>query len=474
MKKIGIFFLCLLLSIFLPVSVVSAAPESATTSADTPTFDASFDNNKGALYANGTPITISTDGTNTRISWEGGSVIVPSSVRVFGGGVADTNYVSSNITMVGGSVRNIFGGGLSIDETKPANVNDTQITIVNGTVTAGVYGGGLLYSEVSKATINVENGTIEAVVGGGAASTRIADVSYNSGTEEHPELSGTRVDSVSVTIEGGDFGSIFGGGQGYSYTKNTSINILGGSMYYVIAGGSNGYTESAQVDIRGGMIQVYQSVNRGVVKEVETVVTGGAISSFYVGGEPIADVTGTIDKADISILGGQIATLSAGISNSLPLDVTQSDYKVAFVTGSVINNVITQGADSFSYTIAFEKSIYRISQRTPFIPNLVITTNPTGFESLINEDLINFSTSDDNIAMVNSKGLVFGLKDGTVTISAKLFDHEATTSVKVNGLPINMVLEYIFMVILAIVLIVLLAIFIILKTLFNLIFRRSL
>ena len=144
MKKLGTFILCAIMLFLLPISVVSAAPDNTTLSL-TPTYDASFDNNKGALYANGTPITISGDGVQTEVSWEGGSVIVPNSVRVFGGGVAGTNYENSNITMLGGSVKNIYGGGFSVDETLPANVNEAYITVVNGTVTAGVYGGGLLW-----------------------------------------------------------------------------------------------------------------------------------------------------------------------------------------------------------------------------------------------------------------------------------------------------------------------------------------
>ena len=94
-------------------------------------------------------------------------------------------------------------------------------------------------------------------------------------------------------------------------------------------------------------------------------------------------------------------------------------------------------------------------------------------ENLIDKDLITFSSSDDTIAMVNSEGTVIGLRDGTVSIGAILFDHTASTALTVNGLPVNMILEAIFMVILGIVLIVLFAVFFILKAIFNLLFRRN-
>ncbi len=470
MRRIGSYILCALLAVFLPASVVYAAPDQAVTAA-IPAFDASFDNNKGAFYANGTPVTISADGTQTRVSWAGGSILVPNTVRVFGGGTAGSIHDSSDITMTGGTVSHIYGGGFSVDETQPANVNRASIKITSGTVGSGVYGGGLLYSEVGQTTIHIEKGTIQAVLGGGAASAVIAGVSYNSGTQEHPELSGTRVDQASILLKDGTYHSVWGGGQGYSYTKEAKVSIQGGTIDYVTAGGSNGLTENVQTEIRSGIVRVYQSVNRGLVKEVNTIVTGAAIETFYVGGETAPDVTGTLNGADIRILGGSVATLRAGTSNSLPIIIAQPDYRVSFVTGTVTNNEIEQGTESFSYTIQFKRSQYRIPRATEFEPKIIITTTPTGYESMLDRELISFSSSDDTVVMINSEGTIIGLKNGTAQIWAKLFDQVAVASVEVRGVPVNYVLQMIFTFLLGIVLIALFIIFAVLRKIFCFITR---
>ena len=53
----------------------------------------------------------------------------------------------------------------------------------NGTILTTLMGGGLIYTNVENTNITINGGTVAAVVGGGAASAKISGVSYSAGKE---------------------------------------------------------------------------------------------------------------------------------------------------------------------------------------------------------------------------------------------------------------------------------------------------
>lgn len=334
--------------------------------ADGPIYDATFNNNQGAFFANGTDITIDiNDDNNTIISWQDGNQIVPPTVTVFGGGNEGTSYESSNITMNSGEVTRIVGGGLSTNSESIAKVENSNITINGGIVSLGISGGGFLYAEVTNANVTVNNGTIGDIEGGGFASVSINGIWYSVGTEENPQNSENRTENANIIINGGsiifkdsDYGLVFGGGQGYSYVGTSNITINGGdlSKAYLTAGGSNGYTEESNVKINDGNIMVYQSVNRGIVEDANLVVSGGTIDNLYVGGETTdSTVTGIINNADISLIAGTVNTLEAGKSNSQVITIDNDDYVVAKTEDvEIINDNIPSGEIEISYDISIE------------------------------------------------------------------------------------------------------------------------
>ncbi len=282
MKKKVLFFVMTVVASFLLMPTVFA--QSAPVY-DTP---ANMDGNPVELFfANGTPITISerTDGKEgALITWEGGSQTVGPNANIFGASHEDdTRYETTSITMNGGTVRNIIGGGLH-----KSNVGTTKI-VVNG-------------------------GTVVAIQGGGAASfsNTACHRPWHSG---EPKNSPNRVDVANVTINhvDGTVYTVYGGGEGISYTGKTTVNIVDGSFTYVIAGGSNGYTGEATMNIRGGTIGTLQSVNRGSMEKAMMEVSGGTITNAYVGGDASdSDVTGTIDTASMNITAGTVKKVAVG------------------------------------------------------------------------------------------------------------------------------------------------------------------
>lgn len=299
MKK-KLLFVIVACAFFLPATVFAAkAPK--------------FDESKNLFFANGTPITIEerTDGQEgALIKWDGGEQLVPVNTSVFAGSHnSDEAIETASITMNGGTVKNIIGGGLHKSIVKKATV-----VMNNGTVTGSVMGGGAHHLK--------QNGD------GDFINSTVAD-------SKDRTKAITIVDETTVTINGGTVKyGVWGGGESYSYTGKTTLTINAGKFNYVTAGGSNGYTGDASLNIYGGEIAITQGVNRGEMDNISFVVNGGKINKLYAGGEPDGSVNGIInDSIDLKIADGEIATISAGTSggpNSLATDLVVAEINSKF------------------------------------------------------------------------------------------------------------------------------------------------
>lgn len=250
-------------------------------------------NNVLYFFANGTPITIQdrTDGeAGALITWEDGEMLVGEQTNVFGGRHDDDTSTNGNITMVGGSVRNIFGGGLH-------------------------------KSHTVLSTVNISGGKALSVCGGGASSlTKLCGCNsyyYTGDAVESPCV----CDEARVTITGGEITStIYGGGEGINYCKKVVLNV-GGSLVteYVTPGGANGQTDEAVVIVSdSAVIKCLQGVNRGLTKVVKMNINGGNITGLFAGGEipfvdsATIDPTGTFESVKITISSGNVENLSLG------------------------------------------------------------------------------------------------------------------------------------------------------------------
>ena len=265
-----------------------------------------------SLYANGTPITIEerTDGTaGALIKWEGGEALVAENTSVFGGSHnSDEAIESASITMNGGTVKNVIGGGLHKSIVKKAT-----IIMNNGTITGSLMGGGAHH--LKRATdgdfidSNVEN-----------AKDRTKAI--------------TIVDETEITINGGTVKyAVWGGGESYSYTGKSTVTINNVKTNYAIAGGSNGYT--GDVNFTGGEISTVQGVNRGEMNTITTTINGGKINAVYAAGDSSdTGVDGIVnEKVSLKVFDGEITTISAGTSggsNSLATDLVEAEINAKF------------------------------------------------------------------------------------------------------------------------------------------------
>ena len=112
--------------------------------------------------------------------------------------------------------------------------------------------------------------------------------------------------------------TLFGGGNGYSVVWNSNIKVEGDTeINYLVAGGSNGYTNKSRIVMDDGHAKVMQGVNRGILNRAELILNGGIVDNFYAAGDASdASVTGVQYVSYVELNGGQVLNFSKGVSDS--------------------------------------------------------------------------------------------------------------------------------------------------------------
>lgn len=239
-----------------------------------------YDEELNTVFCNGVGVVIDDTGAANKITYNldyntQETLIVPYGVNIYGGGnglVQKSTHAATSIVMNSGNVANLRGGGFGC-----CNVGFSSI-VVNG-------------------------GKITACVSGGGANNR-----------ETTDSSGNIVGHAAIVFNNGETLMIYGGSAtGLATTGVVSIEMNGGTVHWLTAGGSNGMTSTTKVHINGGHVDIAQSVNRGSVGNAIMVVSGGVVDHLYGGGETAdSTVTGTCERTVLNVFGGQVNTIAKG------------------------------------------------------------------------------------------------------------------------------------------------------------------
>ena len=131
--------------------------------------------------------------------------------------------------------------------------------------------------------------------------------------------------------------TLFGGGNGYSVVWNSNIKVEGETeINYLVAGGSNGYTNKSRIVMNGGHAKIMQGVNRGILNRAELILNSGVVDNFYAAGEndPVA-ITGVQYEAYIELNGGEVANFFKGISGT--------EEFTGLIEGHIMDCVVAEG-----------------------------------------------------------------------------------------------------------------------------------
>ena len=237
----------------------------------------------GDVFACGTAIIIDTDqedSSKNNITWFTGngkikSISVDKGHNIYGGsGETKTDvtmtYPSSSITLNGGIVNNIYGGGAG-----SCDIGVSTTVINGGTITGSIYGAGYVGSKNNK-------------IG-------YAHIILNN-CDGAPK--------------------VYGGAEGYGSVGEVLIEVNGGTYSRITSGGVNSYNQISKVVINGGTIGVLHGCEFGTINDLTFEINGGTITNMLVwseGGELDSNYP-KIQTARIKIHGGTITTLESGIN----------------------------------------------------------------------------------------------------------------------------------------------------------------
>lgn len=308
------------------------------------------------FYANGTPITIAAgDGGGTKITWDGGGICEYTAAQanglaVYGG--SNDNYTgqesektSASITMTGGTVAYLNGGGSKNSYVTTADINITGGTIkwflsVGGSeflVTPGANEAEKLATagDLSTARNVVEKGTL--TVGAGVNNT----------------VTGTFPNIFPIIYTGGD--------NAFTHVGTLVVNLEGGDWGRVVAGGSAGYVGSETVNISGGTYHTVQGLNRGRTVNAEFNISGGEIGTLYAGADAaVADGIGSLDGVTLNITGSaEIDEVRIGYQADADLPSTNAELNLAVGTVGAVYG-FEEDTVSFYFPITIDGDSYLV------------------------------------------------------------------------------------------------------------------
>ena len=309
---------------------------------------------KGSIYGggnnNGSGSTTVTSTINIQV--DGGTI----ENSVYGGSrTKGTVYGSVNVTVNGGNIKtDVYGGGeggYTNNNSPGTYVRDNVAVIINnGQIDGSVYGGSAF-------------GTVNAINQTSATSNSTTKVTVNGGVVQNNVFGGAKgssaftprvVGDITVNVNGGSIGNVFGGMDASGKPSNGDVVYLnGGTIGNAFGGGNNANQDETNIYLQGSTItgNLYGGSNLlGTVTESNVYVTNGSVTDIY-GGNNLDGLTVntnvTVTGADINgdIYGGGNEA-DSGISNVSITGVHVNDVygggkKAGLTTSNVeLNNVV--------------------------------------------------------------------------------------------------------------------------------------
>lgn len=285
---------------------------------------------------------------NTTIDVLGGTI----KGSVYGGSkTKGTIYGGSTVNIAGGTIeKDVYGGGEGgyTNNNNPGTYvrGNVEVTVSNGTISGSVYGGSA-YGTVNainqttntssyNTTVHVTGGVVQNSVFGGAK----GDDDYT------PKVVG----NITVTIDGGSIGKVFGGFDASGKPSHGDVVYLnGGTIGNAFGGGNNANQDSTDIRLQGSTItgNLYGGSNLlGTVTQSNVTVTSGSVTEIY-GGNNMdgmtvttnVNVTGATITGDIYGGGNEATSTTSNVTISGYTRATQDVYGGGKNAGVTTTNV---------------------------------------------------------------------------------------------------------------------------------------
>lgn len=297
---------------------------------------------------------------SSKVTLSGGTV-----ANLYGGGYEGSVKESANIIMTGGNVTaTVFGGG----QKETAEVKDIYCTLSGGTV-GFLYGGG--WKAKTNGNVNILlTGTIinNIAFGGGYFNTATVNntkISVSNGSTSEIIYGGGEnasvLENTSISVDGGKIKNIYAGGrnEGADVSGHSDIVINDGEVNFLYGGGNSSNLLSSDIKILGGVLQsIYGGAGNGTVQNTNITVDNGEIGWIYGGGKD-----GLVTESNVTINGGTVLYNVFGGGRNSGADVNLTNV---IINGGTVNNVFGGGdkanvLEKNTLSVITEKSIPFVS-----------------------------------------------------------------------------------------------------------------
>lgn len=169
---------------------------------------------------------------------------------VFGGNNEGGLTNTSNISMLRGYIKSIYGGSNKTD------IKKSNVEVKHGTIMQDVYGGSNKKGTAENTNVNILGGIIKNVYGGNneGGSTILSNVEIKGGNIENVYGGGNKAETTNTNLkmESGIVENVFGGGNVAKILEDTNVEIKGGDILKDVYGGGNeGLVEkNTYIDLR--------------------------------------------------------------------------------------------------------------------------------------------------------------------------------------------------------------------------------
>jgi hypothetical protein len=396
--------------------------------------------------------------SDTKVTMTGGKVMA-----IYGGGdSAGASVVNSYVIISGGETFDVYGGG----NFSGASAENTSVKINGGTISQ-VYGGGN-YGYVSGGTsVTVTGGAIGAIYGGSCGSSGLVkgdtSVTISGGTIDivngggsagavngntFVKISGNANVTESDTPDGFS-GYVYGGGSTGTVGGNTTVQVNGGTVSNVYGGGGNG-TVSGNTTVQvsdGTVTNVYGSGRWGTVSgDTDILVSDGTVANVYGGGGDKIDTGAVNGDATVKISGGTVTYVYGGgnygtVSGKTYVSVSGADvgrvYGGGYI-GTVNENTsvnVTGGAITYVYGGGYADTATVDSTSITISGGTIRGVWGGGYSGVVNNDTsVNVAGGaviviygGGNIGAVNGDTLV------TITETAEITTNSTGVGAKIYG-----------------------------------------
>ena len=257
---------------------------------------------KGSVYGGGNNNGSGSTGVTSTINISVNSGEVVGSV--YGGSCAKgIVYGSTNVVVNGGTVKtDVYGGGEGgfTDDNSPGTYvrDNVNVTINDGNVNGSVYGGSAFgtVNSINEST-TTSNATTTVTVNGGVVTNSV--FGGGKGGDKSPKVVG----DITVNVNGGSIGKVFGGFDASGKPSNGDVVYLnGGTIGNAFGGGNNANQDRTDIRLQGATItgNLYGGSNLlGTVSESNVLVTSGSVTEVYGGN----NLDGLTNNTNVTVTG---------------------------------------------------------------------------------------------------------------------------------------------------------------------------